>query len=504
MIVTLGVLRALEALGLMSAVDAISSVSGGSWAAALYMFVNQDPATLLGNTTEPSELTMDKLNKKPAPLAATATRGTTKIAASLWWQGIPSRHLWVYTISEAILAPFKLDRKDCYMAPNEAAVAHIKDANPQLQDSCFLVPAHGRPKTLVMSGAILAPTGYQADKSNVVSLQMSPDYSGYPFYPDHSTVTYFSEVQRKNDALRGWVVGGGFVETFAFGSGAPTHALDTNGSVKVEAPLAPLSLAKAMGVSSAGPSSALTQMGPHGTINLATLDPVADIWAVMAGEFASVEQEAASYTLGDGGNIDNSGMLALLQRGARRIVWLINTGTALPDKSDVCGMDTVPDHIAKAMDTQVSDKFGYVWADQVGQFLTKNQVFAEDELPLLLCDLIKLRDSGKPAVVLKTLAIQRNDWWGIEGEWEADILFSYNEKCDDFVEDLPAETREEIERGWRGAFHRFPHYLPVFQNKAEATALTAPQVNLLAAQAEYITMNTAELFRKVLAGSLER
>ena len=37
----------------------------------------------------------------------------------------------------------------------------------------------------VMSGALLGPTGYKATKDNVVSLQMSPDLIGSPFYPNN-------------------------------------------------------------------------------------------------------------------------------------------------------------------------------------------------------------------------------------------------------------------------------------------------------------------------------
>lgn len=36
-----------------------------------------------------------------------------------------------------------------------------------------------------MSGALLGPTGYKATKDNVVSLQMSPDLIGSPFYPNN-------------------------------------------------------------------------------------------------------------------------------------------------------------------------------------------------------------------------------------------------------------------------------------------------------------------------------
>ena len=41
----------------------------------------------------------------------------------------------------------------------------------------------------VMSGALLGPTGYKATKDNVVSLQMSPDLIGSPFYPNNEPGT---------------------------------------------------------------------------------------------------------------------------------------------------------------------------------------------------------------------------------------------------------------------------------------------------------------------------
>lgn len=510
MSVALGVLRALEGMSLMGTVDAISSVSGGSWASAVYMFANQTADALLGSLTNPSGLTMTALNMPPPALEA-VTRDTGPIVADLWWKGYPHRHLWVYTIGEAILKPFGLDRKDCYMASNKHAVERIKAANPQLKDSCFQVPAPDRPPTVIMSGSLLAPTGYQAEAGNVVSLQMSPDYSGSPFYPDQKTVTYFSESQRKNPTLPNSVVGGGLVESFAFGGGEPHKELSPVGSVvEVVAPYQPLSVAKAMGVSSAGPASALTQFGPHGMINLATLNPVSDYWGVVAGEIAhshhqprthALHQQAGTYGLGDGGNIDNSGVLALLQRRATHIVWLISSGVPLPEMEEVCELEELSVNTANAMDSQITGNFGYIEKNTVGQYLAKNQVFDRKELAPLLCELAQRAKAGKPAVVLKKMDVLRNNWWGIEGGSTAKVLFFYNALCEDFVKALPNETREEVRRTQGGPFERFPNYRVALQNLNQATALSAAQTSLLAAHAEYMTVHSREAFRDVLAGA---
>jgi len=495
-VASLGVLRALESLGLMGSVDAISAVSGGSWAAAPYVFAHMDPSELLGAETVPADLTLQELSRTPCPLGRTATAGTTRIATDLAWHGMPPQHLWIYTIGRAILEPFGLDDMTAYMASDAAAVQRIRHANPQLRNATFFVPRQGTPRTLVMSGTILAPTGYQAAAQNVVSLQMSPDFSGSPFYPDGGRVRYGSESGRPNDELAE-VVGGGFVETFAFGGLTPFQ--ESGGkTVRMPAPLEPLSLAKAVGISSAGPASALTQVGPHGSIDIAALNPRSNFWPVMDGAFAGEQQPAATYTVGDGGNIDNSGLLAMLQRGAQKIVWLVNTGKEVPPSPNFCRRSHLIESEASLVDSQLSDKFGYWTQDDLGEFLTHNQVFDPSELPRLLCDLQRLSEVGRPLVVMRQLQVLENRWWGIPGGNEVSVLFVYNGLVSEFVAQLPEETQASIQRGALGDFARFPHYWPVFQNLAEATALTDKQVNLLAAQSEYVVRRTAALFRMVL------
>eukprot|EP00930_Biecheleria_cincta_P022227 TRINITY_DN16265_c0_g1_i1.p1 TRINITY_DN16265_c0_g1~~TRINITY_DN16265_c0_g1_i1.p1 ORF type:complete len:731 (-),score=110.78 TRINITY_DN16265_c0_g1_i1:288-2414(-) len=495
-----GVLRALEHMGLMKNVDALSSVSGGTWAASIYMFAKMDAKELLGKETSPSSLSMQALQQPPAPLIAAVTNEHTPIARQLLRDGIEYPQLWVKSVAKAILAPFGLDAADSYMAADEASVKRIKAHNPELKDATFLTPAKDRPKTFVMGGAILAPVGYTATKGNVVDLQMSPDYIGSPFYPDDDHVTYPSQTGRGNTEHLA-IVGGGLVESFAFGGQEPEKGQDGGSSVTMPAPTEPFSLSKAVGVSSSGVSSALTQLSVFkGT--LAALSPQVDYWPVTSKHLPG-PQPARTYTLGDGGNLDNSGLLAMLQRRANHIIYLINTGSPLPPRetTDFCSMnDSIPADIGKTLENQLQAEFGLWKVDDFGEFLSRNQVFKTETLPPLLCELQKLKTAGKPAVARKRMKIQKNTWWGIDGGWDADIIFVYLDKSSDFESQLPADTVADLQKGSWGSFAYFPHYLPAFQNTGEGTALTGAQVNLLAPLGEYYVRENADMFRSLLHG----
>ena len=114
-----------------------------------------------------------------------------------------------------------------------------------------MVPPITRPRAFVMLGVVLAPLGHQSDDDTVVpfgtificfhlfsdetsgfirfftrSLQMSPDFSGCPFYPGgHGHMNYDEEsthwLSKADIPALEMVIGGGMVETFAFGSDTP-------------------------------------------------------------------------------------------------------------------------------------------------------------------------------------------------------------------------------------------------------------------------------------------
>jgi len=275
-------------------------------------------------------------------------------------------------------------------------------------------------------------------------------------------------------------------------------------------PVEPFTLADAVGISSIAPAASLASKGKFQKII-----PQAYIWPVLSG---TETQPAMEYTLGDGGNIENSGLLALLQRGAKKAAMWVSTYIPLSTAIDFCkpisnvNLDDVfagkgPDKGGYAVAPMVSDKFGYAFED-AGDYYTHNHVFPKEDLAPLLCELQKLSNAGKPTVVRKSYKVQPNAWWGIKGGYTVDLVISYLAQCKTFEAELPSETRDALgpedtaDRTWKTSaeFARFPDYKTTKQTEqlSEIIRLTNSEVNLLAAQSEYFVRQNEAMFREVL------
>eukprot|EP00927_Polykrikos_kofoidii_P017513 TRINITY_DN17995_c0_g1_i1.p1 TRINITY_DN17995_c0_g1~~TRINITY_DN17995_c0_g1_i1.p1 ORF type:complete len:460 (-),score=88.91 TRINITY_DN17995_c0_g1_i1:853-2232(-) len=189
----MGQYRALEALGVLPGnVDAISSVSGGTWASAQYMFATRDARTgrtlssvdLLGKLTRPEDLNMTVLERTPPMMGATANVSTNSfLRMTAFAEQVPvqeARVAWIELIGKTFLGPYGLHGRK-YMAASEASVRRIAKANPMMDPALvsWATPRPDRPPTFVMNGVLLAPVGYRGGYArNMVSLQMSPDVTG--------------------------------------------------------------------------------------------------------------------------------------------------------------------------------------------------------------------------------------------------------------------------------------------------------------------------------------
>mmetsp|Transcript_24407 Transcript_24407/g.44221 ORF Transcript_24407/g.44221 Transcript_24407/m.44221 type:complete len:704 (+) Transcript_24407:58-2169(+) len=484
--VALGAFRALENLGMMKNVSALSSVSGGSWASAIYMFADLPESILLGTPTTPAELTLEILGRKPPALGATAQSPTIKIASELFGK-VPLDELWTRTIGEAFLSRFKLDDMEAFMAQDEADVKRIQQANPQLKGQRFLTPMPGRPRSFVMSGVILGPEGFSSGGDSTVALQMSPDYSGSPFYPNNQSVEYVHGGERLREE-----VGGGLMETFAFGSDSPP-GWKTAGTVKVQAPLKHMSLARAIGISSAAFAGGVSKLAAGLDVS-----PKNEVWPVLS-PVEGFPQQASRHQFGDGYILDNLGVLAMLQRRASRIATFVGTDRPLSKSIDFCTAP-LPPSLEGQVSSDLASLFGF-GKDSVGSFTRNNQVFKAEDFKAILCELQGLVKAGKPAVALKSLTLQSNRWWGIEGGAQVDILIYYNEVCADFEASLPEATQAEIAKGRNGGqtgeFVRYPFVKTTFQHFGKFTYLSEFEVNLLSAQVEYAIRQNEQLFRRI-------
>lgn len=517
----MGAYRALEDLGLMQYVDGVSSISGGTWASSIYMFARMGKQELLGPPTSPGNLTLESLQAPPAAMGAAITQSCHPFVARAMQSGLAPERLWQEFVADVVLKPFGLHNRSAFLAGSAGQLERIRRENPQLVEQPFLVPAPHRPPVFVMGGAALAPVGYKSGTREAVALQMSPDLTGSPFWPKgvpngaENTMSYAPAKHGALHDLAGVAVGGGLVETFAFGGPAPDREGQSGGAREhLEPPLKPFTLADAVGISSVAPAAKLAANGKFQFVV-----PQAYFWPVLP---ESQHQDALEFQMGDGGNVENSGLMALLQRGAKKVAMWVSTYIPLSSKLDFCSsipadVDLTkvfagegPDVGGFAVAPMVSDKFGYEYQDP-GNFYTHNQVFAKEELPHLLCQLQELKRAGKPTVYKASYTVNANPWWGIKGGHSVELLVTYLEQCADFEAALPEETQRALgpkdaaDRTWEtsGEFARFPRYLTQQQTEetSEVIRLTASEVNLLAAQSEYFVRENEDVFREVLCPS---
>ena len=113
-------------------------------------------------------------------------------------------------------------------------------------------------------------------------------------------------------------VGGAYFETHGMGSQAPVEAGPLGEVAKVFQPGRPFTLADASGASSAAYASFLDRFDPH-------LSPWQHTWSFKDGNFGPTRFDA----FGDGGNLENFGLISLLRRQLKSIVVFVNTPTKL-------------------------------------------------------------------------------------------------------------------------------------------------------------------------------
>ncbi|CAE7438544.1 unnamed protein product [Symbiodinium sp. KB8] len=442
-----GIYRALNELNLLPKLEGISSVSGGTWCSSVVMFAKEyagnpiELDALLGPSTTPGELTLDFLAKPTAPIASGISKGNSmKIIVAALATDIKHEYCaWEKIIAEFVLSPFKLNDFEPRLADSAADVDRIKSENPSLANARFTTPQTGRPRVFVINGVLLAPKNFQVTTSNAVSFQMCPDYVGSPFYPNDSKVDYplapccpggHCPSCCKGETL---IVGGGLIESFAFGGAAPK--VQSGGKVQVpQAP--PFALPRAVGISSWAMGGQFAEVREGKFVNSR-----ANYWPVTSSILPG-PQMAKVWEFGDGGNIDNAGILALLQRGARKVLWICSSFRALAKNYDWKSVTQATfDPIAAGVVDQVYVLFGYVDKSDTAEFLTNNQVFEKDKLLPFMRKVVALKDAGKPAVVKEELTVQTNAWWGIQGGNQVEFIIFYLETSSDFESALPEETQ---------------------------------------------------------------
>jgi hypothetical protein len=215
---------------------------------------------------------------------------------------------------------------------------------------------------------------------------------------------------------------------------------------------------------------------------------------------SSPRQAATEFNLGDGGFLDNTGLLATLQRGVKKAIVSLATDVVLPSSAtyNACTASTPPT-FATWPTINIGPLFNI---DGVcGQYARcNNQVFEKSAAQELLCMLQTRAAAGEATVVTQTLKVLPNALWGIPAAQSSiKVVWVYLSAPAAFIDALPQETRDEIKKGDRGMFGNFPAYKTFGQNGVDkGFSLTTAQINLLAQLSSWMIVQSHDQITALL------
>lgn len=474
---TIGQIRALEANGALDDVRYISCVSGGSWASTPFTYYLKSPSNddqFLTPYVAPNDLQLSTLNDSfPSDsLPWTATQDFLWTLADTYWNVSDDHEIWAYLIGRLFLHPFGNFNWDqaksnpaalAYFSWDANTVAGIRNRNPNnlhVRSANFYTARAKRPYLIVNSCII---PNKDALNQELVPFQYTPLYAGMPSQVSSGGKTY----------------GGGFLEPFAFGGNGPTQPI-SGGTATVQQPPVPFTLADASGTSSSAYAQEILQ-----TIGDGSYDPRRVTWTFGLGN------SSRETMFGDGGLIENCGIIPLLARGTKFLYAFVNTETPLSLTYDpnttVGGAD--PNGL---IDVSLPALFGlsnpnWSW------WYPNNHVFPTDCYVPFVQELQQFKKAGQQPFAFTQLPVLPNKWWGLTGGYDAIVAWIYLDHAPHWESQLHPDIRRMIgKKGTR--FVRFPNYLTISENYEGSVLLYSDQVRMLSQMTDWVMRANRDRF----------
>ena len=159
--------------------------------------------------------------------------------------------------------------------------------------------------------------------------------------------------------------------------------------------------------------------------------------------------EGREWGFADGGGVDNTAIIPLLRRGVRRIVAGTASSVAADNAKtnatawaasqwDVAGLFGAVPREAPGI------KRGRVNGMRVDDFNAFMQVFETGGYERLYGAISAAVAEGRPATYRLKAKVLPNAWQGVEGGYDVDLLWLFNQPCAEFERALPAETRDAL------------------------------------------------------------
>jgi len=299
------------------------------------------------------------------------------------------------------------------------------------------------------------------------------------------------------------VVGGGYVESFGYDTYEP-QGRTAHGKYQVQ--IAGMlsrgdnpfddrymfTLSDVIGTSSAAPLATLSRnYVPN------VLFPEFRHWSIDQSSIqqadSRVRRNADEFQHGDGADLDNLSITALLARKTENIITFVNTSTAFQRPGTGCSSVT---------DAHITD-------DAISLFrpndrLLHNVVFDDGELNLeILCEeLASRKENGEPLVYCQPYDVVRNDWHRIE-PYRPNVCWVYLDRVGNWMDALIPEGNELVQDivNKEGSFDSFPHYSTFAEHGIGLIDLDRERVVALSNLAAWTVRTSAAYIAENLPGA---
>lgn len=471
-----GQIAALDKIGILSETGAVSSVSGSCWFYTIFSFSPESLSNevLLGTQTYqvPESLSLQKISTldRSSIGQACVTMSNAHILAAyraFMITRLPSSQVIPFIFSKTILAPFGLDDQSKYITLNKATGEDIQSRNPYIGKDRFLFMRSELP-FYIASATLMDITRHTLYR---------------PRYHYSYTPLYCGTPQTGYNVVNKLLVGGGFIENIGFNA----HRADIdscNNTLTVQVPASGFSLSDVVGSSGYAPGSIFFKIG------LKRLTPEYHYMPVQSCKVSAPRV----MTFVDGGNFDDTGILALLFRGYDKIIVFMNSGRPIggPGRRDRT-------RSVDGIDGGITRLFGHLPRSH-SMNNVDIQVFPQEQYYTLVEGLTQSKESGDGVPFFcDTYNVVQPNPFGIPAYKKGvTVLWVYNDKNQKWFDRLPADIRALFtEKDDPYKLSNFPHYKTILQNAPEIFSLSKIQVNLMANMWYFSLMNDNKLHEKL-------
>lgn len=517
---SLGAMRALQQLKVVDKIRYVGCISGGSWFAIPWTYLPQkySDTNFLGSYTPPEKLNPDEMIAqfdKPQScmfmdmLDKSELLNKENLTEVFSQNPLPGNcskdEIWGDLIGKSLLKGMgRYHSTQRYATYTEQVRKTLLERNDNLDEADF--DCVEKPRPFLLINACIINWNVMAKLENILDRDRALQPKDYPFYPFEFTPFYsgINVKYERNDTTGFFKCGGGYIENLGFDSKDPGKLDSHCVKLKVRKDFNRLSVQDMMASSGAAVAFTALHMkmlantadavafiaklatGPNPLVN--ATDKLADVVRKIASIFPRyhywhLEEDKNVRTqhlyFGDGGFLDNYGIMPLLRRQVKNIVVFINTDVPLSGphvtQDDVKSVkkprdgDNAVNNIV--MDGGLPCLFGVPNAKAASGVPHrwcghKMQIFKQDEFAPLINTMLDRKEAGGPVYYRKKLQVLKNDFFGVNAAYEADICFIMLQDCPAWTKQMQGSFRKRLDKREEDSdFAAFPNYATFGVNK---------------------------------------